>query len=263
MAREIRYLEPVGSISGSLSQKQRLAYAKKNNSAWNAPRDERNLARNYKTNYVGLMRRQSGKNYFAVRRKSTFHSTATMIKNCALMGAANSIASAILKDLMVLAQVNILYGYYIEDGGQYGRRQFVVDQVLPKIKQHASQITITYRGVTVNCGNNPFTAATSAIAIPTNILVKFWTELTDGGIYFYVDGVQGIWVGNTAINLLVSKSRLNVLGLTNEHISTSEGDIIVMKRGGMYMYNKRGSGVYGNDLVTANEEFWLSADSPE
>lgn len=177
MARQVRYIEPIESISGDLGQKQKLYYPAANNSAWDSPQNARNAARNYKTTYVGLKRRRSGKNYFSVRKKSTFHNTAAVRLTCALMGGANSIAAALLKDLTKQAQINVLYQQYVADGGGYSRRIWVAEMVKQQLADDAVSISLTYRGTTYPMGGNPWKSSSNPIAIPDNIKTKFMAEL--------------------------------------------------------------------------------------
>lgn len=178
MARTIRYIEPVESISGNLGQKQKLFYPSMNNSAWDSPEGERNAALNYKTTYVGLKRRRSGKNYFAVRKKSTFHNTAVMRYICAVMGGANSVAAAILKDLGKQAMVNALYSQYVAAGGNYSRRIWVAEQLKPQLAEKAVSLELTYGGMTYRMGGNPWQTSSDPIAIPNNVKTKFMVQLS-------------------------------------------------------------------------------------
>lgn len=178
MARQVRYIEPIESISGDLGQKQKLFYPSANNSAWDSPQGARNAALNYKTTYVGLKRRRSGKNYFAVRKKSTFHNTAAVRIICAEMGGANSVAAAILKDLNKQAMVNALYSQYVAAGGGYSRRVWVAEQLKPQLSDKAVSLELSFGGTTYRMGGNPWQTSSDPIAIPANVKTKFMAQLS-------------------------------------------------------------------------------------
>lgn len=258
MARQVRYIEPIESISGDLGQKQSLYYGNHNNSAWDAPRDRVNGARNYRTTYIGLKRKRSGRNYFAVRKQSSFNASPAMIFNCALMGAANTIAATLMKDLNFSAMIQAAYRAYLAEGGKKGMRAYVVEKIQPLIESGALQITIVQSGAVYPFGNNPYTTAQSAIAIPSDKLVKFWEPIAYNPGYFYVNGARGIWAGNGSASFYIGNARLNVLGLSSQTIGSSS----YVRMGEQYLIRANGSYVLTNSPIAAGERFTLTAVAP-
>lgn len=254
MAREIRYIEPVESISGDLGQKQTLRYARNNNPAWDAPANTQNSARNYKTTYVGLKRRLSGRNYFAVRKRSTFTSSPAMLKNCAVMGGTYSILSAARKDLNLRAQMDILYVQYRNAGGTMSLMQWLAMQVRRQVLEQASIIVISYLATSVSLGNNPFGNATTAIDIPAVTLAKFYSVLYSQGVTFYVGSERAISAQGSSIGALIAIPRMNVLGLQNVN-----GYI---KYGNFYLINDLGVALRADVSIRTTVHYTLSPTLP-
>lgn len=261
MARQIRYIEPVDSISGDLGQKQKLLYAKRNNSAWDAPRNTRNAARNYKTTYVGLYRKNSDKRYFAVRKRSTFHSTPAAIKNMALMGAANACAVIIQSNLTILTQLNTLYAQYRAQGGGYGFRQWIVMHIQPEIEANDWNLIISAGGTTVNCGINPFTGASDSLAISGHVFVKFGEVINNSFYPFYVNEVKALSMidgGLPSFYAWIANNRLNTLNLSTE---TTAGTTYV-KQGSMFLLNGNGEYVIAGNTLTPAHHYTTTSVAP-
>lgn len=254
MAREIRYIEPVESISGDLGQKQTLRYARNNNPAWDAPENTRNSARNYKTTYVGLKRRQSGRNYFAVRKRSTFTSSPAMLKNCAVMGGTYSILSAARKDLNLRGQMDYMYAQYRAAGGTMSLMQWLALQVRRQVIEEAAEIVISYMATSLSLGNNPFSGSPTAIDIPAATLAKFYSLLYSQGITFYVGGERAIAAPGASIGAIITVPRMNVLGLqaVNGYI----------KYGNFYLVNEYNEALKANAVIRSTVYYTLSPTLP-
>lgn len=261
MARQIRFIEPIDSISGDLGQKQKLLYAQRNNSAWDAPRNVRNSARNYKTTYVGLYRKNSGKKYFAVRKRSTFHSTPAAIKNMALMGAANACAVIIQGNLSILTQLNTLYAQYRAQGGGYNFRQWIVMHIQPEIEANDWNLVISAGGTTVNCGINPFTGASDSLDISDNIFVKFGEVINPSFYPFFVNDVKALSMmdgGMPPFVQWIPNNRLNTLNLSTE---TTAGTTYV-KQGSMYLLDGDGHYVTAGQSISVASRYTTTSVAP-
>lgn len=262
MARQIRFIEPVDSISGDLGQKQKLLYAKRNNSAWDAPRNVRNSARNYKTTYVGLYRKFSGKKYFAVRKRSTFHSTPAAINNMALMGAANSIAAVVAKDLSHLTQLQQLWAQYRAQGGGYGFRSWLVMYIQPQVADKVSYLTISAGATVVALGGNPFSGTADSVRIPSAILVKFAEVIDPAWVPFYINGEKGVFrISGESLptfSYYINNPTINTFGLTSSNV----GPTAFVKYGELWLYSSDGQPIRAADNMSIAGNYVTSNIGP-
>lgn len=263
MARQIRFIEPVDSISGDLGQKQKLLYAKRNNSAWDAPRNALNSARNYKTTYVGLYRKFSGKKYFAVRKRSTFHSTPAAIKNMALMGAANAIAVLVAQDLSLLTSLQTMYAQYRAAGGGYGFRQWIVMHLQPQIYEHMGLLTITQGSQSLDVGFNPFMGTADSIAISSRILIKFAEVIDSAWAAYYINGDKGVTRRSGSLMMtwsqLIGNSLQNTFGLTTVNVTSHT----YVKFGDLWLLGPSSQYVQANVLIVADYHYRTTDVHPQ
>lgn len=262
MARQIRFIEPIDSISGDLGQKQKLLYAKRNNSAWDAPRNVRNSARNYKTTYVGLYRKFTGNKYFAVRKRSTFHSTPAAIKNMALMGAANAIAVIVSQDLSLLTSLQLMYAQYRAGGGGYGFRQWIVMHIQPQIYEHMGLLTITQGSQSLDVGFNPYNGSADSIAISSRILIKFAEVIDSAWAAYYINDDKGVSrrSGSTMMTWLqlIGNPVQNTFGLT----SVSMGPKTYVRIGDLYLLDANNEYVIANINIIADYHYHTTNEQP-
>lgn len=263
MARQIRFIEPVDSISGDLGQKQKLLYAKRNNSAWDAPRNTRNAARNYKTTYVGLYRKFSGKKYFAVRKRSTFHSTPAAIKNMALMGAANAIAVLVSQDLSLLTSLQLMYAQYRAGGGGYSFRQWIVMHLQPQIYEHMGLLTITQGSQSLDVGFNPFMGTADSIAISSRILIKFAEVIDSAWAAYYINDDKGVTRRSGSMMMtwsqLIGNSLQNTFGLTTVNVTSHT----YVKFGNLWLLGPSSQYVQANVLIVADYHYRTTDVHPQ
>lgn len=221
----IEFISPVEAMRGNLSRtKQTLLYAENDNPAWDAPVDKRSYARNYQPIFVGAKVAKSGRKYFAIKTKTAITITAAAKTRMALLAASSEIANVISRDLRIFPALQELYAANHPVGWSYKRWQ------MNYIRQGlANKTAITFPGYEQLAAvfvKNPYinsTQPSSAIDIsefyPTELLVKFWTQLSNDPITFKVGDQTGISYNHLTFEGLVEdESRLNVLGLTKEDV---------------------------------------------
>lgn len=229
---------PFDHMSGKLGIKQDLKYPESDNKAYEAPEGKTSYARNYKPTMVAAHISRTGLQYFSIKTKSAFKNTAAARLLCALVGAVAAVYSWILKTADKLAACQVQYAKAVENGYDGTFHKWVTNQLRAQLRAKSATLSIVGPSATVALGNNPFSSASTAIAISQSILVKFWNVLTPGGITFTVDGEKGISFNSGAISNIIANSRLNVLGLTAGTGDYSDYALI----GGKYI--QTGDGVY-------------------
>lgn len=216
MAKLIGYIEPVDFVSGNLSANQRLAYAENNNDAYYSPVGKRNVARNYRAKYIGMMDKGTGRTRFAVRDRYTMNMTTAAKNAMALMGATASIYAVLLKSVQAPI-AKTLYDYLINLGyiePTMSMRQFYSRQIYNMLNAKQGRISIGVAGIGPVIITNIFVDYYAAMEVPTNILVKFFDQLNTDPISFTVNGVPGIAARNMVFQELI-EGRWNVLELND------------------------------------------------
>lgn len=222
----IEFISPVEAMRGNLSRtKQTLLYAENDNPAWDAPVDKRSYARNYQPIFVGAKVAKSGRKYFAIKTKTAITITAAAKTRMALLAASSEIANVISRDLRIFPALEELYAANHPVGWSYKRWQ------MNYIRQGlANKTAITFPGYEQLAAvfiKNPYINSvqpSSAIDIsefyPTELLVKFWTQLANDPIVFKVGDLTGIaHSGDEFVN--VFGSSYNVLDLTSAEVGGS------------------------------------------
>lgn len=253
MARKIKFIEPVESISGDLGQRQTLAYADNNNAAYDAPKDKVSTARNYRPTYIAMQSRRTGKNYFALRRKSSVYVNNVARKSWALMGAANSIAVKALMNLNYAPPLQQMYRNYATLGGRRGLRQWLAEKIKALLALEEPQLVIVEGTMTVNIGNNPYGDANTAAEISSDILIKFWNELGERNVYAYVNDTKFCTWGGFSFQAIIETPRLNYLEFTLE----TSGSTKYVKLGNQYVCDEDGERIASTYTFHGGDYFVL------
>lgn len=214
--KRIKFISPIEELSGNLSGNQDLKYPT-NNKAFESPEGSVNYARNYKSRFIGAVRRKDGLCYFSVKTKTATHITARSLQAMALLGGAGAMYAALVRDKTSDIYANI-YAQWVElqnYGSTKTFRKYVMDNFRQMLAIKAP--TATFAGprgsITVN---NPWIAEAQTVGVQvTNaILVKFWDQLSLG-FTFEINGLKGIALPNGQTFMdIVNSAKLNVLGLT-------------------------------------------------
>lgn len=231
MARSIRFIAPVESLSGNLSGAQDLLYPTHDNSAFESPEDAVNYARNYKPRYVGTYRRKDGSVSFQVKTRTAVHMTAAMINAMAVMGGSGAIIGAILRDSQRTAACNAQMVIENEQGaGWKSLRQFLDAKIRPELTAKSAEIVVAPLG---GVFNNPWVSGGTGVnlQISTNSLLKFWPYLATNPITFKVSGLKGVAHANDTFTILIG-STYNTLELTAVTGGQEDGFI---KKGSRYV----------------------------
>lgn len=231
MARSIRFIAPVESLSGNLSGAQDLLYPTHDNSAFESPEDAVNYARNYKPRYVGTYRRKDGSVSFQVKTRTAVHMTAAMINAMAVMGGTGALIGAILLDSQKKAACNAQMVIENEQGaGWKSLRQFLDAKIRPELTAKSATIVVAILG---GVFNNPWVSGGTGVnlQISTNSLIKFWPYLATSPITFKVSGLKGIAHANDTFGTLIA-STYNTLGLSAVSGGADDGFV---KKGSQYV----------------------------
>ena len=256
--KRIEFAFPIDAIRGTLGSKQDLRYAEHDNKAFESPAGKVNYARNYEPRLIGAKVARTGLKYFAVKTKSAFKATAKALKQCAVMGAMSAIYGITLTKSAIMAQLEAQYAL-AKDAKEVGTfHKWVCAGIRASLLANAATITVVGPTATVNLGNNPWSDASTAIAVTSNMLVKFWKELCSEGVIFTVDGAVGIAIYSSDFQDITSNARLNVLGLSLQSVSGSS----YVKKGDMWLKDADGEYVPDSDTIIGGETFYLVSEAP-
>lgn len=236
MARSIRFIAPVESLSGNLSGAQDLLYPTNDNSAFESPEDAVNYARNYKPRYVGTYRRKDGSVSFQVKTRTAVHMTPAMVNAMAVMGGSGAIIGAILRDSQKTAACNAQMVIENEQGaGWKSLRQFLDAKIRPELAAKSATIVVAILG---GVFNNPWVdGGTGAnLQIPNNVLIKFWQALAFQPVFFKLSGLKGIGHEDEDFEHLIASTHNN-LGLSAVASGSTAGYV---QRGNMYVVHNDG-----------------------
>jgi hypothetical protein len=272
MAKRIEFIAPVESIRGNMSGRQNLVYAENDNKAFEAPQGQVNYARNYTPRFVGAKRAKDGRKYFSVRTKNGVNLSAKSMKAMALLGGTGAIYAAIVNSDTLRNGVETVYRYLI-DRTQQGLsggipvdttfRQYVSGVVRRALESKAQVITFAGgAGVQSVNINNPWVDGGSgtAISIAQKVLVQFWTQLTAGGSYYYVNARKGIAFPDSSFDSVIGSS-MNVLGLA-QSAEIGGNTYVQLSEGGPYLITADGAYVQFTDDVVANARYSTTDIAP-
>lgn len=173
MARKIRFIAPVESISGNLSGSQDLLYPN-NVKAWNSGSARPN-ASNYVTRYIGVRRNRDGALYYAVKTKTTTVLGMTTRTAMAAFGGAASCTSWIMHDAEHLPQLQSMWRNVVARGNRITFHKFIYNQVYPILDAKTATIQISDSSTGGVQYKNPWVegGTGTAIAISEAIITKF------------------------------------------------------------------------------------------
>lgn len=249
--KRIEFIQPVESMRGSFGAKQDLRYQENNNKAFESPDGKVNYAKNYQPTFVGAKVARTGVKYFAVKTKSATKNTAAWRLVAALMGAVAAIYGWCIKQLNVMSQLSAQYALAVEQGFEGTLRKFIIDGVRASLAAKAATITVVGPTATVTLGNNPFSTAAEAIAIPAKILAKFWKLLCPNGITFSVSGKTGVAVDGDELGSVIGNARINVLELILIGNYVGIGSQYLLNAEGLYM--TASEGISDGDIFTLTD----------
>lgn len=254
--KRIEFIQPVESMRGNFGAKQDLRYAENDNKAFESPDGKTNYARNYQPTFIGAKVARTGLKYFAVKVKSATTNSAAWRLVAALMGAMSAIYGWVIKQANIVLQLNVQYAAAIEAGYKGTFHKYVGAAIRESLAANSNDIKLVGPTATVTMGVNPFSDATTAIPISTQVLVKFWKQLCQDGITFKVAGNTGLSLTGLSFNEITPENRWNVLGLSideNSHV----------KMGDKYLVDSDGVYVSGGTTVEDGDVFTLTDVAPE
>lgn len=221
MARAIRFIAPIESMSGNLSGLQDLLYPTDDNSAYESPEGQVNYARNYKPRYVATYRRKDGSLGFQVKTRSAVNMTSESKQAMAVLGGVGALTGAILRSAtykaMAVAQMNVEN----ELGAGYKSvRDFLDAKIRPALLSKSDRFIITpVGGVFANPWIYTFGTGVTVLQIPNEVLIKFFTELGTGDPFiFYVNSLPALAEDGDTFAEVLSRPIRNVLQLKQETI---------------------------------------------
>lgn len=222
--KRIEFIAPVEAMRGNLSGTQKeLEYPTNDNAAYESPVGSRNYAKNYSPKFIGAKRASDGLKYFAVRTKSAIGMTTTSKKQMAVLGGCGAIMAAILRDktAQIYTELVACYEYAKSRNSEIGSfRKYLSDQIMANLRGKQPAIFIGAKSnIAMVTVNNPWHStgygpSALNVTITTESLVKFWSELADNAVVFYVNGIKAIARVNWDFVTLTSKPAINILNLT-------------------------------------------------
>lgn len=251
--KRIKFISPIEELSGNLSGAQNLKYPTQDNKAFESPEGSVNYARNYKSRFIGAVRRKDGLCYFSVKTKTATHITSRSLMAMALLGGAGAMYAALVRDKASATYAGI-YAQWVElqnVGNTKSFRQYVMDNFRQMLASKST--TVVFAGprpaVTIN---NPWKAAQSDdVQVSREILVKFWPQLSSDGFTFSIDGIK--LVGFSVIDF---EGTAELDANTSLSITTNEQGYVLM--GGRYVLTPGGEYVKGTDTPVANAKYYTT-----
>lgn len=237
MAKKIVYLAPVDSMSGNLSGRQTLRYAKNNNPAWDAPEGQQ-YAKNYKPRFVASVRAKDGLQTFSTKTKSAVRLDKVSRRRMAAMAFSQAFldhsAERNAWPLTVITNVQQIYNAARQRDASLTWRKFFSKPIYEMLVNRREFLVIegTPYGLNDVVVYNPFVDFVPsnphfAIQDKAN-QVKFWTELAIAGFYYKISGSTGIAIEGYVWDDVISKDVVNVLGLTAVNDSSAETGAVKM-----------------------------------
>lgn len=224
--KRIKFISPIEELSGNLSGKQDLKYPTNNNKAFESPEGSVNYARNYKSRFIGAVRRKDGLCYYSVKTKTATHITRKSLQAMALMGGIGACYAAIVR-----VKNSDIYGALLEQhlrltetGMQKTFRKWLSEHLREMLvtKQQSHVIAGPAGTVTIY---NPWmfyiTAPTPEQApfvpqVGITTFLKFWEQLGPDGAFLanvkLYDGrtAQAAWVDGESFADFANKGTMSV-----------------------------------------------------
>lgn len=250
--KRIEFIAPVEAMRGNLSGAQKLQYPTDNQGAYEGPVGSVNYARNYSPRFVGSKRASDGRKYFSVRTKTANHLTAKSKKAMALMGGAGAMYAAIVnnKSSQLYTSLMAMFLKVQELGDKRTFRKYLTDHLRAGLIAKSATIVVTGPLAPISI-DNPWntTSETPNVSVSQPVLVKFWGELANGAIEFFVLGNKGIaHDGDDFSNVITGN--YNVLGLSEDGESNVKfGDVFIA------LSTAVGTKVSSSDSMLNNSEY--------
>lgn len=237
MPKKIIYLAPVDSMSGNLSGRQTLRYAKNNNPAWDAPEGQQ-YAKNYKPRFVASVRAKDGLQTFSTKTKSAVRLDKVSRRRMAAMAFSQAFLDHSTErnawPLTVISTVQQIYAAARQRDASLTWRKFFSKPIYEMLVNRRAFVVIegTPYGLNDVTVYNPFVNTDStlphfAIQEKAN-QVKFWTELSIAGVYFKISGSTGIATEGDTWEDAINNDIVNVLDLTIVNDSSQETGAVKM-----------------------------------
>lgn len=226
----IEFIAPVEAMRGNLSGNQSLEYPTENNRAWDAPSEKREYALNYQPRFIGAKVSKTGKKYFSVRTKSAVFMSPAVRTQQAVLSMSSVIANILTTDLAVVSALQALYMAYHKDNWTFKR--WLMDNIKGGLSNKKTIVFPSQGQLAAMYIKNPFINTTQPSSahdiddqIPTDLLVKFWTQLANSAITFEVEGLgKGVAHAGDSFQELV-ESHYNNLGLESVENFIKYGDL--------------------------------------
>lgn len=245
--KRIEFIAPVEAMRGNLSGTQKnLVYPTDDNRAYESPVGSRNYARNYQPIFVGAKRASDNLKYFAVRTKTAIGMTSLAKLTMAVLGGCGAIIAAILRDKTATLYTDTMaaYEYAKSRGGEHTKsfREYLTWQIKGNLRAKAPACFFGMKdNLTSVIINNPWhSTGYNPSALSVNVteatLVKFWTQLADFAITFYVGSRMGVAHVADTFETLSRKPYNNLnISIDGEHMA---------RIGNMYLVYPQGSTNY-------------------
>lgn len=267
MAKKVIMIAPFDVLSGNVSGKQKLKYAKNDNSAYEAPVGKVNYARNYKPRYITAMRSSDGRAFFSVRTKNGVNLSSSAKLNMAIYGGTFAlIGSLMAQDEATINSFATYYAYAVNKGQFEGTfRQYLTAKISQVLRNKQAQVVFSDPDAPgTKIISNPWvaTSITGDITVTKDVLKKFWDELASNPISFKVGTVTGIAHESDTFATIIA-SHYNVLGLSTGTVAEGMGNV---KMGDMYVctyYDDTYTGCADNEQAADGVNYVLTAEPHE
>lgn len=261
--RSIEFLAPVESMRGNLSGNQVLEYPTQNNRAWDAPSGKVSFARNYNTRYIGAKRSASGLKYFAVKQRHAVNNSLAARTQQAVFAAAQAYYEYIIKDITVYTEALERF----RTSGATSFRSFVVSYVADFLRAGRNMFGFVSGGVLLrNMWKDISLETTTAVPISKDLVVKFWKEISGGGVFYVGRQMAILPAGDSVSSVLdiIGYSFQGVEGWYNIlNFSTSTvGEIDYVKIEDAWVLNPAGQYLKSEDNLQPGGVYKLTLTAP-
>lgn len=261
MARKIRFIAPIDSMSGNLSGLQELLYPTNDNAAYDSPEGSVNYARNYKPRYVATYRSKDGAVSFQVKTRTAVNMTPETKLAMSILGGVGACVGVILRTASYKAVCEAQMNVEIELGADYkSLREFLDAKFRPALLAHQPTVVISPVG---GVFNNPWAEGGSGIdlSIHNRVLSKFFKQLAVDGINFYVNGLEGVAYENESFSdIITSHESINILGLKTETIGGADYVYYGDTTKNYIMFN--GAYVQSDQVINDGDKFTTTTVAP-
>lgn len=257
--KRITFIEPVGTMQGSLSKQRKLLYPTHDNSAWDAPDNKRSYATNYRPCYIGNLRTRDGVTYFSTKVRSAVLQSTSQRQVQANLGASVSCKTELLKNLPIF---QALQNAFLHSGSPLTFDKWVLAQVRNCLKDFNDFYFVG--GNTLAVVANPYLRNhdSSAMMFTPNklTLVKFWMYCCNTPVVFSVENSQGISYQGYSFASICSSATINVLQLSTYDDIAGKSYI---KRGSLFLLDSNGDYVEAATIPLSGQHFTLTPTAPE